>query len=198
MTRISRLTDQLFTGADLPRHSTEAWLAELQRWQQLGVTHVVDNRIEASDLDLMAEHAPEIDYLENGEDDYGQQMPDAWFDAGVRYAAAAMADSSARVHVHCHMGINRGPSMAYAVLLATGHRPVSAISLIRRVRPVSAVAYAEQSLDWWHRVDGVAPAQRRQDQCELAAWRAANPHDTVRIIQRVHDGEMRARMSRGA
>lgn len=189
MTRISRLTDQLFTGADLPRHSVDEFAAELDRWEQRGITHIVDNRIEASDLDALADLAPDITYCENGEDDAGQVMPDSWFDAGVGFALEAMTDPAARVHVHCHMGINRGPSLAYAVLLAQGWAPVAGLALVRSARPVAAAGYAEQALDWWHRSDAAAPDRRRQERRELAAWRQANPHDTVRIIQRVHDEE---------
>jgi len=194
MSRISRLTDQLFTGADLPRHTGQAWIDELTRWEDLGVTHLVDNRIEATDLDPVADFAPGITYLENGEDDLGQQMPDAWFDQGVDFTLDALTSPTAKVHVHCHMGVNRGPSLAYAVLLAQGYQPVAAMSLIRAARPVAAVAYAEQALDWSHRRDGTPAGRRRQERRELKAWRCANPHDTVRIIQQVHDGELRARL----
>jgi len=193
--RLTRLTDQLFTGADLPRHSDGAYVEELVRWEDAGITHLVDNRLEASDLDVLAELAPDLVYLENGEDDAGQSMPDAWFEAGVTFAVEAMTQPSAKVHVHCHMGINRGPSMALAVLLAQGWGPVAAVSLIRRERPVAAVAYGEQALAWWHRRARVPEEQRRQERHELAQWRRANPHDTVRLVQQVHDDELRARIS---
>ena len=48
---------------------------------------------------------------------------------GVGFALAALEDPDAQVLAHCHMGINRGPSMAYAILLATGMEPVAALIL---------------------------------------------------------------------
>ena len=98
MSRASRITDQLFTGADLPRRDGDAWSAELDRWEAFGITHVVDNRIEASDLDLLAQFAPAVTYLENGHDDVGQRMPDERSDRGAGFTLEAVADPSAKVH----------------------------------------------------------------------------------------------------
>jgi protein-tyrosine phosphatase len=90
-------------------------------------------------------------------------MPDEWFDAGVAFALDALKDPDAQVLAHCHMGINRGPSMAYAILLATGMEPVAALTAIRQARPIAAIAYDGDALDWWHRADGTpAPVAKRQ------------------------------------
>ena len=62
-------------------------------------------------------------------------MPDAWFDRGVAFALDALARPGTKVLSHCHMGINRGPSLAYAVLLALGTDPVEALDALRRARP---------------------------------------------------------------
>ncbi len=196
--RLTRLNDQLFTSADLPQWDGRAWSAELDRWEALGITHVVDNRIEASDLDLLAEYAPAITYLENGADDAGQRMPDAWFDRGVDFTLEAMADPSAKVHVHCHMGINRGPSMAFAVLLATGMSPAAGVRTIRDARPRAAIGYAGDALSWWHRRSSASAVQRRQQRTQLRAFWAANPHHTVRVIQEVRDEEMRGLLEAAA
>ena len=78
------------------------------------------------------------------------------------------------------MGINRGPSMAYAILLALGTDPVEALDTLRGPGP-SPTWYAEDALDWWHRRTG-ADTVRHSDRRRLAAWRAAHPLDVVRII----------------
>jgi len=87
---------------------------------------------------------------------------------------ARAADPDAGVLLHCHMGINRGPSAAYAVLLSLGWDPIAAIAVIRAKRPIAAVGYAEDALDWWHRRTDASPAHRRADVERLARWRLAN------------------------
>ena len=89
MANISRIADRIWTGGDLPYQcGPGAMLADLDEIRAAGIVHIIDNRIEASDEDFVARHAPEIAYTWNGQDDAGQRMPDAWFDRGVRAAAA--------------------------------------------------------------------------------------------------------------
>ena len=169
------------TGADLP-YDDEKARARLAGWVEAGITHVIDNRIEATDEDFVAAYAPGVAYLHNPADDAGQRMPDAWFDRGVAFALDALARPDTKVLAHCHMGINRGPSMAYAILLALGTDPVDALDAVRSNRPIANVWYAEDALDWWHRRSGAAETVRHSDRRRVAAWRAAHPLDVVRII----------------
>jgi hypothetical protein len=124
-----------------------------------------------------------VTYLHNGVDDAGGRQPDRWFDDGVAFAQAALADPDAKVLIHCHMGINRGPSLTYALLLDLGWDPVEAIAAIRAARPIAAVGYAEDALDWFHRTYGIGPAQRLDDHLRLVAWRQANWIDVAHIIR---------------
>ena len=62
MANLNFVTDRLATGGDLPYDSADA-LRDLNEWRRLGITHVVDNRLEWSDADFVAEWAPEINYL---------------------------------------------------------------------------------------------------------------------------------------
>ncbi len=77
--------------------------------------------------------------------------------------------------VHCHMGINRGPSMAYACLLVLGWDPIEAMTAIRTARPIAAIGYAEDALDWHHRTyrDQPTPPAR-----QLAAARSSGASRT--------------------
>ena len=174
-------TDRVATGADLPFDDTDA-LDRLAGWVAAGITHVIDNRIEANDESFVAAHAPGLAYLHNPTDDAGQRMSDAWFDRGVAFALDALGQPGTKVLSHCHMGINRGPSLAYAILLATGTDPVDALDTLRTNRPVANVWYAEDALDWWHRRSVAPETVRHSDRRRVAAWRAANPLDVVRII----------------
>lgn len=174
-------TGRVATGADLP-YDNEAAADRLAAWTAAGITHVIDNRIEANDEAFVALLAPEVAYLHNPTDDAGQRMADAWFDRGVAFALDALAQPGTKVLSHCHMGINRGPSLAYAILLATGCDPVEALDALRRARPVANAWYAEDALDWWHRRTGTPETVRHAERRRVAAWRAAHPLDVVRII----------------
>lgn len=188
MANLNFITDRLATGGDLPSDAVDA-LEHLAAWRRLGITHVVDNRLEWSDAGLVAAWAPELQYLHNGVDDAGQRMPDAWFDTGVDFVRSALLGANARVLVHCHMGINRGPSLAYAVLLEDGRDPVAAMDAVRSARPIAAIGYAEDALDWHHRRHQTPMPQRHADRRRVAAWRDTNPIDVVRIIRGIRLAE---------
>ena len=188
MTNLDFITPALATGGDLPANRAEARRV-LDTWQAAGITHVVDNRLEWNDNDLVAEHSPQIHYLHLGVDDHGGEMPDEWFDLGTEWVRGALQDPEAKVLVHCHMGINRGPSLAYACLLALGHDPIEAMTMIRTVRPIAAIGYAEDALDWHHRTRPVSRRRQLDNWQRLAAWRDANWIDVVRIIRDIRATE---------
>jgi len=141
---ITWLTDSLATGGDFdynPRIAA-AQLQDLLR-QQVGV--IIDCRIEANDKALWGAF-PQIEYYHLPEDDYfGHKMGNNHFDKAVAIARHAQAHGK-KVFAHCHMGINRGPSTAFAILLDRGFSPEDAFDLIRVKRPISGVYYAEDAL----------------------------------------------------
>lgn len=191
---ISYIARRVWTGGDLPSDLGEdAMLVDLAEIQAVGITDVLDNRIEWSDEDFIRTHAPDLGFLWNGADDIGQQMADSWFSDGVGFAIEALAEPDAQVLVHCHMGINRGPSMAFAVLLALGMTPVAALSAIRRARPIAAIAYAQDALDWWHQTNKVSPSVVRRQCGEVERWHERNPLDLGKIIRmmRKNEGQIR-------
>ena len=177
----SFVTDQLLVGGDLDPDDARA-LAQLAELQALGVRHVFDARVEWSDRAFVLRHAPGMSYDHVGIDDAGQEIPDAWFDRVVPTMLTAVARGD-RVLAHCHMGINRGPSLALALLLASGWDLVDALTRIRQQRPVAAMAYAEDVLRWHLRRTGATTEQRREARRRLAAWRREHPLDVVRVIR---------------
>ncbi len=176
------VTDHLLVGGDLDTRDAALAEAQLHELVASGLTHVVDCRIEWDDAAFVARHAPAVGYLHHGMDDAGQRVPDAWFDAGVGWVVHAL-EAGGTVLTHCHMGINRGPSLGFAVLLAQGVDPVEALDLIRAARPVAFVAYADDALRWHHGRHGTPDALAR-DLERTAAWRASHRLDLADVIRR--------------
>lgn len=177
---ISFVTPHLAVGGDLS-YDDELAGRQLDELVALGVTHVVDARGEWSDADVVAERAPSLRYLHHGMDDAGQRVPRSWFDEAVQWVLDAGPD--AVVLTHCHMGINRGPSLGFAVLLAQGWEPVAAIDAVRRARPIANVWYAADALRWHHARTAADSSRIVAEQLALAGWRDDNPLDVVRIIR---------------
>ena len=100
-------------------------------------------------------------------------MRDSWFETITTFAGQHLS-AGVGVLLHCHSGINRGPSAAFAVLLSIGWDPVEAIELIRTQRPIATVSYAENALDWWHRSSGIAHDEHVAVRDRFDQWRQAD------------------------
>lgn len=183
------VTDRLVVGGDLhPR--PELALDQAVELADAGVTHVLDARVEWRD-DATWERLPRVDYRWDGIDDRGQRVPDRWFDQVTGWALAALERPGTVVLTHCHMGINRGPSAGFAVLLAQGWDPVDALEAIRRARPVAFVAYAEDALRWHHDRHRTGLTSRRADRRRVQRWREDNALDVAGVIRRTRAAEPR-------
>lgn len=140
---ISWVTHDLAVGGDLA-YSDQIALKQAREILKSGITHVVDMRSEANDASLWESFG--VAYKSLGTDDRtGHVVDPAIFDAGVHFARLA-ARSSGKVLAHCHMGINRGPSMGFAILLDRGYPPIAAFDMIRSARPEAFIAYARDAL----------------------------------------------------
>jgi dual specificity phosphatase 3 len=182
------VTDRLAVGGDLDYDDALALRQAVDLVVVGRISHILDVRIEASD-ELFWAHARGVTYCWDGIDDAGQRVPVAWFDRIVSWALAALEDPDARLLAHCHMGVNRGPSAGYAVLLGLDWGPVDALAAIRAARPIANVWYAEDALRWHHWRTGASAEARRHDLERVAAWRREHPLDVVRVIreQREYD-----------
>lgn len=175
---------RIIVTGDLPNHAplrTE----HLRQWAAAGVTDIIDCRIERTDEAEVRADQPHIRYHWVGVDDHGGEQPDEWFAAGVGAALSALSEPDALVLVHCHMGVNRGPSMAFAILLALGWSPADALDAIRTCRPIAGIIYADQALDWWHRANGVAADSAITEWQELEHWMDEHPVDVAWIVHRI-------------
>lgn len=155
---ISWLTDDLATGGDLsfdPDIAAEQVLDIVDS----GITHIIDMRKEDNDSAIWEREG--VKYLHLPADDSrGYHVPHSIFDAAVEFARQAEMEDG-KVLAHCHMGINRGPSCAMAILMDKGHRPSQAWDLIRAKRPIAAIAYAEDALLAHLERIGSSPVRRR-------------------------------------
>lgn len=185
---ISQVAPRLWIGGDLATQQPILAEVQLHEIADLGVTDIVDCRLEWSDEDWVTVAHPEIGYHWLGVDDAGQRMPDAWFDTGTAIVRDAL-DAGGTVLVHCHMGINRGPSMGFAAMLSLGWDPIDAVDAIRRARPIAYVAYAEDALDWWLRRTGADETRRASARARMGEWRRANHLDLAGVIRRVRWGQ---------
>jgi dual specificity phosphatase 3 len=188
------VTAQLAIGGDLSSEDPGLSRLQLAEICELGITHVVDTRMEWSDEEAVAESAPHVRYLHHGMDDAGQQVPHEWFEEAVAWVEAAYEeDPDAIVLTHCHMGINRGPSLGFAVLLAQGWDPVEAISAIRATRPQANVWYAADALDWYHARSGVDADTAAKQRAALEDWREQNQLDVIRLVRERREAEQQGR-----
>jgi dual specificity phosphatase 3 len=176
------ITPQIIVSGDLSEDPIQA-LGQIDGWKRARISHVLDTRIEWSDEDLVAQHAPDIVYGWIGADDAGLPQDDEWFDAGLKFAAETLRDSEAVLLVHCHMGINRGPTMAYRILLEQGVDPIEALDIIREARPIADIGYAADALDHYHRNHEIPQGTQIHDRDRLEAWMRGYPTTGLHIVR---------------
>lgn len=181
------VTDRINLTGDL-HHDPQVATGQLEAWVTDGITDVLDVRGEASDERFVAHNAPDVTYRWLGTHDDGGQQSDAWFDAGTAAGLAALARSDGRLVVHCHMGINRGPSIGFAILLALGWDPLEALDAIRAARPIAKVLYAGDAISWWLRRNGASPTEVSAGVASVNQWHHDNPLDLGWVISRIRFG----------
>ncbi len=159
---ISWLTDTLATGGDLQADHRQA-AQQCAGLLQQRVTHIIDLRAEYDDTQRYRRFlGPGVSLFHLGVDDPhgGTEHPDSWWEGIYATAQEALSVPGAKLFVHCHVGMNRGPSAAFMLLCSPlfSLAPVDAFQLIRRQRPIAYMAYAEQAIGWlsrqsWSSVD---------------------------------------------
>lgn len=178
-------TPTIAISGDLNTRTSSAAATQIDQWRAAGITDIVDMRAEQSDAALVSHFAPDLQYHWVGTHDDGSGQPDEVFDAAVDSVLNALVDPDRKVLVHCHMGVNRGPSAGFAAMLALGYDPVEALSMIRAARPIAAIIYATDALDWWHRRSGTPTVQRIVEEAAVEDWFDTNPIDTAWVISRI-------------
>ena len=177
------VTDQLAVSGDLSSRKEHAF-TQLSAWEEAGITDVFDMRGEADDSEFIHSNSTITSHW-FGVDDNGGTRSDAWFDALTAQALVVLTDPTRRALVHCHMGVNRGPSALYAILLHLGWNHVDALRHIRDARPIAGIIYAADAASWKARRDGLdsETVQSRVD--DVQSWFGRNPLDIAYVIRRI-------------
>jgi len=179
------VTDQICVTGDLNSDRIKA-LEQLDGWVEAGVTHIADVRAEWSDKAFVNHYAPNMKYLYFPTHDNGGLQSDHWFDHAVDGTVSALAENPQhKVLIHCHMGVNRAPTLALAVLLELGWDALDAMEQIRATRPIAAILYAIQAVDWDSRRIGLGDEQRQDRLDQVGQWLTENRVDVRWIISRI-------------
>jgi hypothetical protein len=135
------VTSRLATGAAITGP------ADVQALSSAGITHIIDCRDDFDDAPLLA-NDPAMSYLWNGVPDDGNAAThgDAWFGKSLRFALPALSGPHVKLYCHCAAGRNRGPSTAFAIMLASGFTASDAESIIRAARPIVGLAYKTEAV----------------------------------------------------
>jgi len=172
--------DSIAISGDLPSHGVRKF-EQLDRWIEEGITDVIDVREERNDSEFIREYS-DINPIWLGVDDCGRRRDPEWFENLVKVARDILADPSRSVLVHCHMGVNRGPSAAYAILLDQGWHHLDALRAIREARPIAGIIYAPDAAEWFmnREVGSLSAALERRR--EVEDWLDRNPLDLGWVI----------------
>jgi len=182
--RLCIVNDWLAVSGDLDTDQPAEGRRQLRSWVDGGVTDILDLRDEWEDIDFVEHHAPELGYHWLGTHDSGDDQSDTWFDEGLRIGRA-VREAGGMVSVHCHMGVNRAPSMAFRMLLDHGIPPTDALYAIRAARPIAGLIYADSALDHHHRSVNATSTRRQAEKAEVTRWFDDNLVDVAWIISRI-------------
>jgi predicted protein tyrosine phosphatase len=178
------VNDQVAISGDLSDFDSEA-LVQLNEWIDQGITDIIDLRGEASHERFVAQHAPHIRYHWLGVDDEGDRRSNEWFEAIEAAAQPVLQDPSRKTVIHCHMGVNRGPSAAFTALITHGIDPIQALTQIRSARPVAAILYSFDAVQWYAQRQGNTEQEVADLFQAVYDWHVENPLDLRYCIQKI-------------
>lgn len=145
---LSLVAPRLWVGAAIDSLDERTARGQVREIVQLGVDVVVDCRLGADDSELW-DHAEDVEYHRHGIEDAGQPVSHDWFTHGVELVMDRWHVRRRGVYVHCEEGVNRAPSLVFAVLLVSGLTPRQAVHRIVDARPVAGLRYGDAALRWF-------------------------------------------------
>lgn len=129
------ITPRLATGARLSSVEDAEILVEA------GITGIIDCTWlepdqQYTDTQVFAAH-PALSVLWNPTIDDGETKGVDWFEPSIDFAFQTLSKPRSALYCHCDQGRNRGPSTAFAVMLALGWTYDTAIEMIHTARPAT-------------------------------------------------------------
>lgn len=136
-----QVDDLIYVGGDMHPWMHEA-LGQFRGLVHHGVKAVIDCRQEHNDIHLGESVGLEYHWVPT--DDHGGKLEESWWASIIEYGRMH-AGAQEPMFIHCHMGVNRGPSAAFAIMVSClGYEPIKAYDMIRSARPQAHVIYAPQ------------------------------------------------------
>ena len=182
--KLCEVTPRVYVSGDLHPSENQA-KKQLNEWLTEGITHIFDCREEWDDSKIVQRHAPDIKYFHIGTHDNGGEQNYTWFDNGTALMEEALLDPESKILIHCHMGVNRAPSMAFALLLRLGHGVKEGLQAIRSARPIAAILYAESALVWHAIKQGWSDKCVKRGLTEILDWHSHNRIDLRWVISKI-------------
>ena len=181
------VADRLLVGGDLDLFDNDKAVRQRAELVAAGVTHVVDCRHRVGRRAGLA-------------GDRGAVRPRPDRRRGPTGAGVLVRGRGGRVLgwleqpdsvvlTHCHMGVNRGPSLGFAVLLGLGLEPVEALRAIQAARPIAYAYYAEDAVEWWIERQGLGGAEAAAHREAFATYREQQRLDVVHVIADIRSAE---------
>ena len=177
------VTNQLVISGDLPSNYG-AKFDQLDKWVDAGITDVIDVREERDDSEFIRSNSDITPYW-LGVDDCGSRRDPAWFMNLTAITESILADSQRKLLIHCHMGVNRGPSAAFAALIHHGWHHLDALRAIRRARPITGIIYAPDAAEWHGLHSTGCPTTALEWREDVEAWLDRHPLDLRWVISSI-------------
>ena len=179
------ITDDILLSGDL-HHNLAAAKRQLDEWHAEGVTHILDCREEWNDEQIVGEHGHGMGYIWHGTHDAGGSQESSWYQQGwEHYLRIFDENHEAKVMVHCHMGINRAPSMAFYLMIREGYEPKEALSLIRTNRPIAACYYAKSAWETFAKETGLSDKELSDGLYEINEFFVENHINLAETIHQI-------------
>jgi len=115
---------------------------DVERLQELGVTHIINLRKNKHGKKLRQFKCLRLRFRDDK-----QRRPKWFYRDALSFYRQAIHSSKSRVFVMCRHGICRSASLAYFLLRASGYSPAKARAIVQRARPSAHIcrAYRESS-----------------------------------------------------
>lgn len=177
------VTSQLVISGDLPSNYG-AKFNQLEKWIEAGITDVIDVREECDDSNFIRSNSKISPYW-LGVDDHGSRRDPAWFANLTSITETILADPQRKVLIHCHMGVNRGPSAAFVALIHHGWHHLDALRAIRSARPIAGIIYAPDAAEWHGHNSTGSPITALEWREDVEAWLDRHPLDLRWVISSI-------------